>query len=342
VNGIISSPHMHGPASVTRLMGRVILALLPGVAAYTWAIGPAILVQLVLAAGTALATEAVMLRLRQRPVGPFVSDLSAVLTGLLLALALPPLAPWWLTVTGVVFAIVIAKHLYGGLGYNPFNPAMIGFVVLMISFPLEMTRWPAPLGFAEAPGLRESLLWIFLGQLPAGTALDALSGATPLDHVKTGLAQGQPLAELASGSLYGLVGGRGWEWVQAGYLAGGAYLLATRSIAWQIPVGLAAGLLLPAAIAWTLDPNQFASPLFHAVNGALILGAFFIATDPVTASTTPLGRLLFGAGIGLLTWIIRTFGGYPDAIAFAVLLMNMTAPLLDHYTRPKAFGEVEQ
>ncbi|HEY5790873.1 MAG TPA: electron transport complex subunit RsxD [Gammaproteobacteria bacterium] len=337
-----SSPHAHGPASVSRLMARVILALLPGIAAYAWAFGPGILVQLAYAGLLALAAEALLLRLRGRPLAPFLGDLSAVLTALLLALALPPLAPWWFTAIGVLFAIVVAKHLYGGLGYNPFNPAMVGFVVLMVSFPLEMTRWPAPLGLdGSAPGLGEAFALVFGGTLPAGVTLDALSGATPLDHLRTGLAQGQPLgALLGDGTVFGHLGGRGWEWIQLGFLAGGLYLLASRTIDWRIPAGLLAGLLLPAALFHLLDGARHASPLFHALNGATVLGAFFIATDPVTASTTPRGRLLFGAGIGLLTWVIRTFGGYPDAIAFAVLLMNMAAPIIDHYTRPRAFGEV--
>ena len=338
---IISSPHLHGPASVTRVMGTVILALLPGLAAYAWAFGPAVLIQVGLAVVVAVTAEAVLLRVRGRPLKPFLSDLSAVLTALLLALTIPPLVPWWLTVVGVLFAIIIAKHLYGGLGYNPFNPAMVGFVVLLISFPVEMTRWPAPLGLeGVAPGLADAARWIFTGVLPAEQTIDALSGATPLDSVKTALAQGSGYSAASAGPLFGLVGGAGWEWVQAGFLAGGLYLLATRTIAWQIPAGLLAGLLLPAVIAWLLDPGSQPPPWFHLVNGATVLGAFFIATDPVTASTTPRGRLLFGAGIGLLTWVIRTLGGYPDAIAFAVLLMNMAAPLLDQVTRPRAFGEV--
>jgi len=322
-------------------MGRVLLALVPGIAAYAWAFGPAVLVQIVFAALLAVSAEALLLRVRGRPLKPFLTDLSAVLTGVLLALALPPLAPWWLTAIGVLFAIVIAKHLYGGLGYNPFNPAMVGFVVLLISFPVEMTRWPAPLGLSgTAPGLGETLALIFGGTLPHGMTADALSGATPLDHVKTGLAQGTAIAKLYAAPLFGRVGGSGWEWIQLGYLVGALYLLVTRTIAWQIPAGLLAGLLLPATLFHLVDATQYASPLFHLVNGAVMLGAFFIATDPITASTTPRGRLLFGAGIGLLTWVIRTFGGYPDAIAFAVLLMNMAAPVIDHYTRPKAFGEV--
>ena len=340
---IISSPHLHGPASVTRVMGRVILALLPGLVVYTWVFGPAVLIQVGLAVVVAVTAEAVLLRVRGRPLKPFLSDLSAVLTALLLALAIPPLVPWWLTVVGVLFAIIIAKHLYGGLGYNPFNPAMVGFVVLLISFPVEMTRWPAALGLAgTAPDLADATRWIFTGTLPSGQDIDALSGATPLDSVKTALAQGSDYSAASAGQLFGLVGGAGWEWIQAGFLMGGLFLLATRTIAWQIPAGLLAGLLLPALLAWMIAPGSQPPPWFHLVNGATVLGAFFIATDPVTASTTPRGRLLFGAGIGLLTWVIRTFGGYPDAIAFAVLLMNMAAPLLDQVTRPRAYGEVAE
>ncbi|GAB4351515.1 MAG: electron transport complex subunit RsxD [Gammaproteobacteria bacterium] len=334
-----TSPHLHSTNSVTRAMGEVLLALVPGIAAYYLVFGWSILIKLVLGVGAALICEAIMLWLRRRPLKPFLTDLSAILTATLLVLALPPLSPWWLTVVGIAFAIVIAKHLYGGLGYNPFNPAMVGFVVLIISFPLEMTTWMPPEVLANFElDLADTLRVIFLGQLPDGIAYDALSMATPLDTLKTQLSLDKTVSEILQMPVFGNLGGRGWEWVYFAYLAGGLFLIWRKAIAWQIPAGLLVGLLLPAAIIHFIHPEQTLPPLAHFFSGATVLGAFFIATDPVTASTTPRGRLLFGAGVGLITFLIRTWGGFPDGIAFGVLLMNMAAPTIDYYTQPRVFG----
>ncbi len=334
-----TSPHLHSANSVTKAMGVVLLALTPGIAAYYFFFGWGILIKLMLGISTALLCEVVMLALRRRPLKPFLTDLSAILTATLLVLALPPLSPWWLTVVGITFAIVVAKHLYGGLGYNPFNPAMVGFVVLMISFPLEMTSWLPPevltnfeLSFAD------TLRVVFLGRLPDGIALDALTMATPLDTLKTQLSLGKSVGEILQQPVFGNLGGRGWEWVFTAYLAGGVFLLWRKAIGWQIPLGVMVGLLLPAALMHFINPETHISPVVHFFSGATVLGAFFIATDPVTASTTPRGRLLFGAGVGLITFLIRTWGGFPDGIAFAVLLMNMAAPTIDYYTQPRVFG----
>ena len=258
-----------------------------------------------------------------------------MVTGVLLALALPPLAPWWIPVIGSGFAIVVAKQLYGGLGYNPFNPAMAGYVVLLISFPLELGRWTPPF---EPLGLPDTLALVFTGTLPAGITIDGLTQATPMDAVKTQLGLNLTISELSGHGLFGHFGARGWEWINASYLLGGLWLLKSRVIQWQIPVGTLAGLFCLALVFYTVDPDTFASPVFQLFSGASMLGAFFIATDPVSASTTPRGRLIFGAGIGMLTFLIRTWGGYPDGMAFAVLLMNMAAPTIDHYTQPRVFG----
>lgn len=334
-----TSPHLHSTNSVTRAMGVVLLALSPGIAAYFLVFGWAILIKLVLGISTALLCEVSMLALRRRPITPHLTDLSAILTATLLVLALPPLSPWWLTVVGIGFAIIVAKHLYGGLGYNPFNPAMVGFVVLIISFPLEMTTWMPPEVLANFElDFTETLTVIFLGLLPDGIAFDALSMATPLDTLKTQLSLGKSVGEILQQPVFGNLGGRGWEWVFTAYLAGGLFLLWRKAIAWQIPAGLLVGLLVPASITYLVDPGQHLPPLVHLFSGATVLGAFFIATDPVTASTTPRGRLLFGAGVGLITFLIRTWGGFPDGIAFGVLLMNMAAPTIDYYTQPRVFG----
>ena len=237
-------------------------------------------------------------------------------------------------------AIVVAKHLYGGLGYNPFNPAMIGYVVLLISFPREMSSWliPQGIGQAHALSLIETLQAIFNGLLPDRLAADALTGATPLDALRTQLGLGLAVADIRNSPVFGIVAGSGWEWAASGFLAGGLWLIYTRVAAWQIPAGLLSGLAVISTIFYLIDPQRYAPPWFHLWSGAAIFGAFFIATDPVTASTTPRGRLLYGAGVGVLTYIIRSFGGYPDGVAFAVLLMNIAAPTIDLYTQPKVFG----
>ncbi|MFA7593036.1 MAG: electron transport complex subunit RsxD [Thiohalobacteraceae bacterium] len=339
-----SSPHQTGTSSVARIMRDVLLALIPGMLCAWWFFGWGVLVNVLLAVLTCTAAEALMLALRGRPVGATLADNSAVLTGVLLALALPPLAPWWIPVVGGLFAIVIAKQLYGGLGYNPFNPAMIGYVALLISFPREMTLWSAPAGVGTAGGLSlpETLAWSFSGVLPEGTSLDALTMATPLDSMKTSLGLGLTLREITAGPLFGGYAGAGWEWINFAYLLGGLYLVYRRAIAWQIPVGMLGALFVIALLFYGSDTDAFASPLFHLLSGAAMLGAFFIATDPITASTTPRGRLIYGAGIGVLTYVIRTWGGYPDGIAFAVVLMNMATPTIDYYTKPRVFGETRK
>ena len=330
-----SSPHLGLPDSVSVMMRHVLLALVPGIACATWVFGWGIIINCLLASLAAVAAEAGMLAARRRPAGTALLDGSALVTGILLALALPPLAPWWIPVIGSGFAIVVAKQLYGGLGYNPFNPAMAGYVVLLISFPLELARWTPAF---EPLGLPDTLALVFTGTLPAGVTLDGLTQATPMDAVKTQLGLNVTISELSGHGLFGHLGARGWEWINLGFLLGGLWLLKVRTIQWQIPAGTLAGLFCLAMVFYTVDPDTFASPVFQLFSGASMLGAFFIATDPVSASTTPRGRLIFGAGIGMLTFLIRTWGGYPDGMAFAVLLMNMAAPTIDHYTQPRVFG----
>ena len=334
-----SSPHLPGTGSVPLMMRRVLLALLPGIACAGWFFGWGILINILLAGCTALVAEAGMLALRRRPVADTLLDGSALLTGVLLALALPPLTPWWIPVIGSLFAIVIAKQLYGGLGYNPFNPAMIGYVVLLISFPLELTLWSAP---GQSLPLIDTLALVFTGATPSSLPLDAITTATPMDTIKTRLGLSETLSEIRVGPLFGSFAGAGWEWINLAFLLGGLWLLQLRVIQWQIPTGMLGGLALGALLFYVVNPDVYASPLFHLFSGAAMVGAFFIATDPISASTTPRGRLYYGAGIGLLTYVIRTWGGYPDGVAFAVLLMNMAAPTIDYYTRPRVFGHADK
>ncbi|BCK88328.1 electron transport complex subunit RsxD [Sideroxyarcus emersonii] len=335
-----SSPFITQPSSVSQIMLRVLLALIPGIALYVWYFGPAILVSIALASATALATEAVMLKLRNRPIKPFLSDNSALLTAWLLALSIPPLAPWWMVVVGTAFAIAISKHLYGGLGNNPFNPAMIGYAVLIISFPVHMTHWLTPhaLGGAELT-FGEQLGYIFNGALPAGLTLDAVTMATPLDTLKTQLHLGLSVDNIRDMPIYGRLAGKGSEMVAVGFAIGGLYLLFIRIISWHLPVAFLAALFATAGVFHLVDPVHYVTPLFHWFSGAAMLGAFFILTDPVTSPTTPRGKLIFAAGAGLLTYLIRAFGGYPDGMAFATLLMNICVPLIDAWTQPKVFGK---
>ena len=334
-----SSPHLPVSNQVSLMMRDVMLALIPGILCMLWFFGWGVLFNLLLASITALAAEAVVLKLRSKPVVATLYDGSALVTGLLLALTLPPLAPWWIAVIGSLFAIVIAKHLYGGLGYNPFNPAMVGFVVLIISFPLQMTLWPAPRGLEPGLlGLLDTLQMVFTSIPPTGHTIDGITMATPLDAAKTGFGLFDTWSEITSGPAFGALAGKGWQWINLAYLAGGIWLLRRGVIQWQIPVAMLAGLFIMANPFFAADSDSFASPVFHLFSGAAMLGAFFIATDPVSAATTPRGRLYYGAGIGILTYIIRTWGGYPDAVAFSVLLMNMAVPTIDYYTRPRVFG----
>lgn len=320
-------------------MLKVLLALVPGIFAYVWIFGGGILVTLTLATVTALVAEGVLLKLRQRPIQPYLMDLSAVVTAWLLALALPPLAPWWLVVVGTFFAIVIAKQLYGGLGYNPFNPAMVGYAVLLISFPLIMTTWPAPLSLATTPlNFIDQLQYIFGHGLPDQVKVDAITSATPLDYLKTQLMLDHIIPNITQAPIFGVFGAKGGELVSCAYLLGGLYLLQQRIISWHLPTAFLGALALISLVFYITDPGHFASPLFHLMSGATMLCAFFIITDPISGPTTPRGKLYFAAAVAVLTYLIRVYGGYPDGVAFAVLLMNMCVPLIDAYTQPRVFG----
>jgi len=333
---IFSSPHRHSGATVRGVMLRVGAALLPGLAAYALNFGIGVIIQCLLAVAVAIATEWLMLTLRGRPVAAHLGDGSAIVTGLLVALCLSPLTPWWITVLAVVFAIAIAKHAFGGLGHNLFNPAMAGYAFVLLSFPAQMNLWPAaPATVEHAPSAAAYFAAIF----SPGAPIDALSGATALGHMKSQLGLMAMVSEIRTEPMFGTLAGSGWEWVAAGWLAGGVGLLALGVIRWQIPVAMLAALFAAGAVFHIYDSDVYAPPLFHLFAGATLLGAFFIATDPVTASTTPRGRLIYGGLIGLLAYVVRTWGAFPDGIAFAVLIGNAAAPLIDHFTRPRVLGE---
>ncbi len=346
----ITSPHAHGGNTTSRIMLLVILATVPGIIALTYFFGWGNLINIALAGITALTCEAIVLRIRKRPISFFLKDNSALLTAVLLGIALPPFAPWWVTVVAVSFAMIFAKHLYGGLGNNPFNPAMVGYALVLISFPVQMTTtWATPfflnlgtIGAEQTLSFADSLSVIFSG-MPGLT--DGFSGATPLDTYKH-LAKNETAVEIMQGPLFSsdTTGGSasnwfagGWEFVNIAFLIGGLALLALRIFTWHIPFSLLAALGTCSMIfGW--DADLYVPWSLHIFTGATMLGAFFIATDPVTASTTPLGKIIYGAGIGILIFVIRTWGAYPDAVAFAVLLMNFAAPLIDTYTQPRTYG----
>lgn len=333
------SPHIYGDQQIAYLMRQVLYALLPGIAVYVWFFGWGVVINIGLATLTALGCEAWLLWLRGRPLSPFLNDYSVVVTAWLFALTLPPFLPWWMTVVGCGFGVIFAKQLYGGLGYNPFNPAMVGYVVLLISFPVEMTHWPAltiadtyPLGFID------NLRLIFLQETTLGVEVDAISGATVLDDMKTGLSQFKVVSEIQENPLYGRFGAEGWEWIVGGYALGGIWLIIKKVIDWRLPVAMLSSLWAISFTFFLYDSNLYPSPLFHLFSGAAMLGAFFIVTDPVTAATSRQGRWIFGVMIGILVYVIRTWGGYPDGVAFAVLLANMAVPIIDAMTKPRVFG----
>ena len=329
----VTSPHAHGPMSTSRVMQNVLLATIPGIIALSHFFGYGTLVNLAWACIVALACETLALALRRRPIGFYLKDCSALVTATLLAIALPPYAPWWLIAVGIACAILLAKHLYGSLGYNPFNPAMAAYVILLISFPVQMTAWAPPRGLEQLPGLMASLQACF-----TPGAYDGVTMATPLDLMKQN--NSLLIADLyAQTPQFGRWAGLGWEWVNLAFLAGGAWLLYKRIFSWHAPVAMLASLSLFAAVFY--DGGSSASggsPLFHLLSGATMFGAFFIVTDPVTSAVSVRGRLVYGAMIGALVYIIRVRGNYPDAVAFAVLIMNFAAPFIDNYTQPRTYG----
>lgn len=338
-NNIVSAPFIEPQQTISAVMAQVIFALIPGIAVAFYFFGWGVISNLLVACVSALFWESLALRLRKRPVRAYLADGSALVTAILLALALPPMAPWWLLLIGTFFAIVVAKQLYGGLGYNALNPAMAGYAVLLISFPREMGAWLTPVAFSGSDvGFMQTLNWVFLRELPDNTTFDMLTSATPLDYMRTEIGRGISFNDIQWSSMAGVIAGKGIEWINLAILFGGVWLWYKKLISWHIPVAVLVSIGLVSGVLHVYAPERYADPLFHLFSGATMLCAFFIATDPVTASTTPLGKLIYGVGIGLLIYIIRTWGGYPDAVAFAVLLMNFTAPLLDQYTVPRTYG----
>jgi electron transport complex protein RnfD len=322
---------------VSQVMRDVLLATIPGILVMTWFFGPGTLINLILGGSVALAVEYGVMALRGRDPRVAISDLSVLVTATLLCIALPPYAPWWLIVIGVLTAVLLGKQVFGGLGYNPFNPAMVGYVVLLISFPVQMSSWAVPRELGAVPGIAEALQRVFL---PG--SIDALTGATPLDLLRqnTGLLFDDLMKTRPELSGWA---GVGWFEVNLAFLAGGLWLLYRRVFTWHAPIAMLATLALCALMGFDGGSSQSGgSALFHLFSGASMFAAFFIITDPVSSAVSNRGRLIFGALIGLLVYLIRVLGNYPDAVAFAVLILNFCAPFIDHYTQPTVYGTRKQ
>lgn len=327
----ISSPYFHNKNSIAKVMFSVCIALIPGIVAYVYRFGSQILWQIVLAILTALCCEFLCLKLRKKSIKFFLLDGSAILTAILIALSFPPLAPIWLIIFATAFAIIIAKHCYGGLGQNPFNPAMVAFAVCLISFPNLMLKFPPIIN--DFSGLFNFDIF---------ANFDAITSATPLDTLKTASRANSDFnaTDFANKNyLHNAKDLYGFYILGLAYLLGGIYLLIKKIITWHIPVAFLSGMFVICLIAFLADPQKNISPIFHLLNASSILGAFFIATDPMSSCTTPKGKLIFGFFGGVLAAVIRLFGTFPDGVAFAVLIMNFTSPLIETLTKPKPFGK---
>ena len=329
------SPFIQKAPSVTLVMMLVMLSLVPGILAYIFFFGIGILLNLTIAIITALIAEYFILKIRNLPIKLFITDGSAVVAASLLAISISPITPWWIIIIGTLFTIIVAKHLYGGLGSNLFNPAMIGYAVLLISFPAVMTKWPLPATHLLDFNIVQQLEVFFYG---SKTLSDSISSATPLDYIKTQIfldkpyelnfSEGMPIRSYFNASII----------ISISFLLGGIFMWFKKIITWHLPITFLVSLTLISLIFWLIDSNLYLSPFIHLFSGGTLLCAFFIITDPVTGPTTPKGKIFFAFGVALLVYLIRVFGGYPEGVAFAVIFMNICVPLIDSLTQPKVFG----
>lgn len=320
---IASSPHVRGELSTPKIMQEVIWALIPAMVVSFIVFGVGAVWVTLVAVLSCMATEHLIQKYLLKQSNS-LNDYSAILTGILLAFNLPSNLPWWMTMLGSVMAIGVGKMSFGGLGKNPFNPALVGRVFLLTSFPAQMTTWPTPAFF--------------------NLQIDGKTGATPLTLLKASLKGGIPLADMVAkmpsyeNIFLGFMGGSLGEVSAIALTIGGLYLLFKRIISWHIPVSYLLTVFLFAGVMWLYNPQHYIDPLFHIMAGGLLLGAFFMATDMVTSPMTPKGMLLFGFGCGILTFLIRTWGGYPEGVSFAILIMNGLTPLINKFCKPKKFG----
>jgi electron transport complex protein RnfD len=335
-----SAPHIPSNNSVARVMLLVWLALVPAILAHIYFFGTGIIIQLSLSMIFALAFEALSLKLLKKPVTLFLKDCSALVTAILFALCISPVAPWWISLIGMFFAIVVAKHLFGGLGQNIFNPAMLGYAIVLVAFPQSMSIWLPPHEISPyAMSFMENLKAIFSYQFPQAVSFDTLTQATPLDSIKIGISQELSISEITASPIFGDFGGLGWEWIANFYFLGGLFLIYKKVITWRIPTAVIVTTILFSLPFNFYNADHFIGPMQHVFSGGLMLAAFFIATDPTSGCSSYKGQLIFAAGVAIMTVLIREFGNFPDGVVFAVLLMNLSAPLIDRLTIPKAFGQ---
>ena len=315
------SPHIHSDDSTRKIMYRVVFALIPALIWSVFVFGPDALRVTAIAVIACIAVEYIIQKYLMK-VKPSINDGSALITGILLAFNVPAGLPWWIIVIGAVAAMGIGKLSFGGLGNNIFNPALVGRVFLLISFPVQMTTWP----------------------VTRQATVDAVSSATPLALIKEGITSGTPVSQLlqdmpsASDMLLGNTAGSLGEISALMLILGGLYLLFKKVITWHIPVSVIGSVAIIAGIFWLADPQSYINPVYHLLTGGLMLGAIFMATDMVTSPMTPRGQIIYGVGIGAITISIRLFGAYPEGISFAILIMNAFTPLINNYVKPKRFG----
>lgn len=345
---IQSSPHQFAPLRTQRVMLIVILATLPGILVHAWFFGYGIMLNIIVAAGIALATEAACLKLKDAPIKDGLSDNSALVTAILFGIAMPPGSSWWLLAMGIIFAVALVKHAYGGLGQNAFNPAMAGYLFLLLAFPLQMTTWQLPTA-ALSPELQNSplnaeSLWQSLQFLAATSdaqvaALDGFAKATPLIEYKLAAPNAMREAQLVGLSYFSPTAETGWELTNMAYLLGGLILLSLGIVSWHIPFSILASVVVMSLLFYSPgNASVVGTPYLHLFGSATMIGAFFIATDPVSAATSNPAKIVYGIIIGVSIYSIRVWGSYLDSIAIAVLFGNFCAPLLDHVFRPRIFG----
>lgn len=315
------SPHVHSDDSTQKIMYRVVLAMLPALIWSVFVFGLDALWVTLIAVSACLAFEFLIQKFLMK-IKPTVTDGSALVTGILLAFNVPSNIPWWIIIIGSLAAIGIGKLSFGGLGTNIFNPALVGRVFMLISFPVQMTSWP----------------------VNSRSGVDAITSATPLGIIKEGISNGTPISEISkilpssSEMFFGGIGGSLGEISAILIIVGGLYMLFKKVITWHIPVSVIATVAIIAGIFWLVNPEIYINPIYHILSGGLMLGAIFMATDMVSSPMTPKGQIIYGIGIGIITISIRLFGAYPEGISFGILIMNAFTPLINTYVKPKRFG----
>ncbi|MCD4697375.1 MAG: RnfABCDGE type electron transport complex subunit D [Bacteroidales bacterium] len=325
---VSGSPHIHTDNSVTKIMYGVIYAMIPALLVSIYFFGldavRVILMSVVMCLMVEFLIQKYILKSEVA-----ITDGSAIITGILLAFNVPSNLPWWIILIGAIVAIGVGKMSFGGLGKNIFNPALVGRVFLLISFPVQMTSWPMPKPLG-------------------GTALtDAVTGPTPLGVMKEGLAAGRTVQDIMpeipdyiQQMMTGFQGGSLGEVSAFALILGAIYMLYRKIITWHIPGAYLGSVILFSGILWLVDPTMYVDPLFHLITGGMMLGVFYMATDMVSSPMSPKGQLIFGAGAGILTILIRVFGAYPEGVSFAILIMNAFVPIIDRGFKPKRFGEI--